>query len=123
MILKGNKTMQNNKKINFYAALAVSIIVTIVIAGVVFFVAMLSSQLNINTYDSDFGALIVTSAILLISTLFLGLPSLLTNRYGWKTIIVTIIFQSVMVFFAVTAIAAITTTNQPEQPSPYPLDY
>ena len=115
--------MQNNKKINFYAALAISIIVTILIAGVVFFVGVLSSQFNANSYDSDFGALVVASAILLITTLFLGLPVLLSSRYGWKTVIVTIIFQSIMVFFAVTVIAATNMTGQPDPSPQYDINY
>ncbi len=101
--------MQNNSQpINFYAALAIGIIVTIIISVVVFVAGLIVAGLS-NTINgtNDWAPLVATATILVMVMLFFGLTTLLTSRYGWKTIIMTLIFQSIFLFGAAAAIAAI----------------
>lgn len=113
--------MQSNPRvINFYAALAISLIVTVIIAGTIFLIGLLLTTQFSNSPSSDsFAVFIIMATLLLVLMFFFGLPALLNSRYGWKTVVITLIFQSIFLFFAVTAIAVISETGTIDQPSPY----
>lgn len=107
------------RSINFYASLAVSVIVSIIICASMFFVGWITSQIEDTISSSSAMSFFVfTSASLLFLTLFLALPAILNCKYGWKTVVVTILFQSIILFFGVTAISVITASNNPSTPEP-----
>ncbi len=104
--------------VNYYAALAISLIVSIITAAFFALAAYLASQVSYE-YQSMLGITTFVTA----SVLFVGLPLLVGSKYRWKTVLATYIFQSILLFFIVFMISAIfggqDSSSSPNYDSPY----
>jgi hypothetical protein len=111
----------NIKVINYYAALAIALIVSVVSAGFFVLAAYLASQVSYN-----FQEMLGIAALITTSILFIGLPLLVGSKYRWKTVLATYIFQGIFLFFIVFTLSAIfggqESLRSPGEPLPYQSD-
>lgn len=103
------------QRINFYAALGIAILTVLLLAGFSFFVLVTSGGLSY-----EFQQMTSQSGMLAALALFFTLPVLIANKYGWRTVVTTILVQSLLIFF-VTVILSLVVSNG-DQPDPYGYD-
>lgn len=115
-IAKEVVTTTRVKTINYYAALAIALITTIVAGLFVGLSVMLIEAANISY---EFQSIVGSAAFFADAALFFGLPVLLNSKYRWKTILVTIIFQSIILFISVFIISMIFGQNQQDNSQDY----
>jgi len=89
-----------SQRINFYAAFGVGLVVSLVVAIVFFAGVLLSSQLLGHSAQPMLLMLIFLGAVL-----FFGLAALLGSKYGWRTVVTSLIVQG----FVLTAVLYVAT--------------
>lgn len=98
--------MQNkSNRINLYGAFGSALLVSVLLLGLVFLAVSTTSILS---YSSNgYQAFLGLSFMGLLSVLFGILPIMLTSRYGWKTVLTTVLIQSILIFLTLFAITLI----------------
>jgi uncharacterized membrane protein len=106
------------RTINIYAALGIGLLVVVAIALltlVLYGVQVATGQ--VDSYSSSLSGAVL-GYVIAIATVFLTLPALINSRYGWKTIVATYLFQSLLTFVI---LALLSFLGAPAQNSPvYP---
>lgn len=109
------------KAINYYAAIAIALIVSVISASFFVLAVYLVSQVSY-----DYQAMLGITTFITTAVLFIGLPLLAGSKYRWKTVLATYIFQSILLFFIVFMLSAIfggqSSSTSPDYPSPYQSD-
>src|SRR5690606_20127876 len=82
------------QRINFYAALGIAILTMIILTGLIVLLMLTSGSLDYQ-YQQPVGM----SGFIAGMAIFLALPVLLASKYGWRTIVATVLTQSLLTFF------------------------
>ncbi len=102
---------QKSKPINIYGALAISILVTVAIIILIVSLGWLFEAV-IGHVDETAGLFIALPVIVM----FILLPVLLAGKYGWQTVVATIILQSLLLPLAM-ILTVLVTSGFPDSDS------
>lgn len=103
------------QRINYYAALAIALIMAVILPILVFAGTAISESGNLSTDMMNYLGL---SSGVLIIVFALGLPPLVIGKYGWRTVLTSILLEVLLLFVATSGIALfVGQTNN--QPTPY----
>lgn len=105
------------KTINLYAAAGIAILVT-ALAGLIALSAafVAASNGNDTSYYNDAAPIMSLVASFVIIVLGLGLPTLLGAKFGWRTVVMTIIIEALLVFIITSGFVLFAGSLASDQP-------
>lgn len=113
---ESSATTRTTKGINLYAALGIAILVT-ALSGLVALTAAFVAASNGNDLSySDTAPIMSLVASFLIIVLGLGIPALVGAKFGWRTVVMTIIIEAVLVFVITSGFVLFASSQTSDQP-------
>lgn len=107
---------RRGQSINLYAALGIAILVTALTGLIALLATFIATSTGNDTGYNDAAPVMSLVASLLIIVLAVGIPTLLGAKFGWRTVVMTIIIEALLVFIITSGFVVFAGGQASDQP-------